>query len=201
MPFQIQVSSANDSVAMVLHGMQYQPSTDCLGSTEKYKEGERVEYIALSDDLCESLRASVLDGTVSNLTLELLALEALTQYFKGISRYSFGYVGIPKIASTSSGSIVMFTEYGEILGAILKHAKDFYVIKQLASRFPRAVTWAEVGTVMYAILDKCDEYMMLNVIDGVVKFGVIAEQEIPVRPVDTKKAVEDLDLELWEISK
>lgn len=208
MDFQFHVST-DGLIGFTLHGMRYQVATNAMGTVDPYQHGDKVEFISLSASLGASLRCSILNCTFATLgvematmSLERTAITAIKAFFTDttISGTDY-YKGHPKVVSTKRGSIIVVTEYGELLGVILNHPSDVFVVNRLMSKWQAPKTWAEVGTMMYSYLsDHYKHKVVLAEVNGSVAtfLGCNAEQPIEVA---VEVAIEGLGLTLWEISK
>lgn len=208
MDFQFHVST-DGLVGFTLHGMRYQVATNAMGTVDHYQHGDKVEFISLSATLGASLRCSTLNGTFASMDtekvtveLELTAIKALKSFFADTTIKGTDYFrGHPKVVSTRRGSIIVVTEYGELLGVILNHPSDVFIVNRLMSKWQAPKTWAEVGTMMYSYMsDHYKHKVVLSEVNGSVAtfLGCNAEQPIEV---SVEVAIEGLGLTLWEISK
>lgn len=207
MDFQFHVST-NGLQGFTLHGMEYRIATNAMGTLDRYQHGDKLEFIGLSATLGASLRCSIMSSAfalmgveMATTSLELTAIKAIKSFFAYTSVKGVKYHGHPKVVSTKRGSIMVVTEYGELLGVILNHPSDIYTVKRLMSKWQAPKTWAEVGTMMYSFLsDHLKREVVLAEVNGSVAtfLGCNAEQPIEVA---VEVAIEGLDLTLWEISK
>lgn len=208
MDFQFHVST-DGLIGFTLHGMRYQVATNAMGTVDHYQHGDKVEFIGLSATLGASLRCSILNGTFASMDiekatmrLEVTAMEALKAFFlETIIKGTAYFTGHPKVVSTQRGSVLVVTEYGELLGVVLNHPSDVFVVNRLMSKWQAPKTWAEVGTMMYSYLsDHYKHKVVLAEVNGSIAtfLGCNAEQPIEVA---VEVAIEGLGLTLWEISK
>ena len=207
MDFQFHVST-NGLQGFTLHGMEYRIATNAMGTLDLYQHGDKIEFIGLSATLGASLSASISRGVFTRMnaqqvteSLERTAVPALITFFCDTSISGIKYQGVPKMLSSKRGSLMLVTEYGELLGVILNHPSDIYTVKRLMSKWQAPKTWAEVGTMMYSYLsDHYKHKVVLAEVNGSIAtfLGCNAEQPIEVA---VEVAIEGLGLTLWEISK
>lgn len=208
MDFQFNVST-DGLIGFTLHGMRYQVATNAMGTLDRYQHGDKVEFIGLSASLGAFLRDFILSGALASIDaekatveLELTAIKALKSFFLETTIKGTNYFqGHPKVVSTKRGSIIVVTEYGELLGVILNHPSDVFIVNRLMSKWQAPKTWAEVGTMMYSYLsDHYKHKVALSEVNGSVATFLGCNAEQPVE-VAVEVAIEGLGLTLWEISK
>ena len=208
MDFQFHVST-DGLIGFTLHGMRYQVATNTMGTLDRYQHGDKVEFIGLSATLGAFLRDFILSGAFASMdvvkatrSLERTAITAIKAFFADITISGNAYYkGHPKVVSTKRGSNIVVTEYGELLGVILNHPSDVFVVNRLMSKWQAPKTWAEVGTMMYSYLsDHYKHKVVLAEVNGSIAtfLGCNAEQPIEVA---VEVAIEGLGLTIWEISK
>lgn len=181
-----------------IHGMDYKHATNAMGSLERYKMFEKLECIQYSNAARDALSRLLNQHPVDLLQIELLAVQLISDYFKETNA-TVAYIGSPVLASTKRGSIVIITEFGELLGVALKSSSDIFTVRRLMAKFNRPKTWAEVGSPMFSVLAESWKLSITAVNKRVATF----EDYNPEQPreVAVQVALEGLDMTLWEVSQ